>query len=862
MVPVSTSVSKFTSNITVPVSTVTYTSVFTSVETITTTSESTSPMTFVSTMTDTSQTTYYSSFTSNGTEASAPASTGTLTHTSVFTLTSSVTSAVLGTSTRTTVGTVTGTSTITGVVIPSVGEVTITYYRTIDQPDQMPVTKPADPVKVTGVEVIDGTTVNIVQSQGPVVVVVAASNEVKTEVVAGRVSTGVTWVEDSVVTNVVVITPTPEVPAQVVTTVGGTLVTVVDNPNPVTVVRLVDGVQRTIVETPPPQTIVAVEGGVATTVMAGQALTETLVNNVGGTPVTRVIVTTPTGPPFQPVSYTVVRDAGGSLVTEVMVTTPTAAGEPLTLTAVDIVGGTPVTQLVVTTPNGVVVRPVSYTITTQVGGTPTVITMTPAPTTTVETIDGTPITRTITPPVTSFTTTMGGTLITTVIVTTPTGTEPVTLSFASTVSGSLRTFTTTFPPTTRLTTLSGKLRTLTSTPPPSTFVSTRPRTTRTFTSTSMPTSPSTATERPERPTVVSSTRTYRWTEADIFVGTFLPPLLGVTLAILVRVIDHNAKLYQPFQTLASVSTSSPSSTSGGGTGEETLLLPHTGLPGLVAPFVALAHHGRNALVPALSTAAVGCASLAAPLAAEAVGLKLHGECWANTASPGCGPALGVSPAPARALAALLAAVAILLVAVGVLLGMRATGLWANPWSIAGMASLVRNKEVRMTQSGEAAMKRVVKHKRYGLGYFTGERGREEYGIVLLDEEAGSLRRHAQGRGAGGSESDLDEDPAAVAKWDTQSRPLPFVTLRYPWRIAFALFQLGVLIFIAYYHAYYRGEIRDNGKLWLFLNSNTVGVRFVSAIIGVIIALCWQSFFLSKYYLLFLNDSPTHGLSCP
>ncbi|EAQ93095.1 hypothetical protein CHGG_01330 [Chaetomium globosum CBS 148.51] len=71
-----------------------------------------------------------------------------------------------------------------------------------------------------------------------------------------------------------------------------------------------------------------------------------------------------------------------------------------------------------------------------------------------------------------------------------------------------------------------------------------------------------------------------------------------------------------------------------------------------------------------------------------------------------------------------------------------------------------------------------------------------------------------------------------------------MALRYPWRIAFILFQLALLIFIIYYHAYYRGEIRDNGRLWLFLSSNHFGVRFVSAIIGVIIAFCWQSFFLS------------------
>jgi hypothetical protein len=113
----------------------------------------------------------------------------------------------------------------------------------------------------------------------------------------------------------------------------------------------------------------------------------------------------------------------------------------------------------------------------------------------------------------------------------------------------------------------------------------------------------------------------------------------------------------------------------------------------------------------------------------------------------------------------------------------------------------------------------------------------------MDEAGRGL--HQERGSAGDSESEYAEDSAAVAKWGTRSQQLPFMTLRYPWRIAFILFQLAVLVFIIYYHAYYRGGIRDNGRLWLFLNSNSFGVRFVSATIGVIIAFCWQSFFLSE-----------------
>ena len=815
----------------------TYTSTFTTISTAPFTSVSTYSTTFVSTITNAGPTTLQTFFTVNGTQASSPVMTLTQTQAVPTTIVSGVTTEVVGVSTFTATGTVTRTSTLTGVVIPSVGEVTITYYNTIFPSDPVPaaVTEPPEPVKVTGMEVIDGTTVAVVQTQAPVVLVV--TDEVRTQVFKQEVSTGVTQVGGSAVTNIVVVTPSPGVAVDVVTTVGGTPVTVVNTPDPVTAVTVVDGVQRTIVSNPPLETVVTMAGGVVTTIKSflapaevGQPVTYTAVNNVGGTPVTQVVVTTPAGPPYQPILYTVVRNIAGTLVTEVVVTTPTGApGTPITYTAVDIVGGTPVTQVVVTTPVGAPFQPVSYTITTNIGGTPTVVTITPGPTTIVETNKATPVPRVPPPPVTSFTTTVGGTLTTQTIVTTPTGTEPLTLTFVSTSGGTLSTFTTTHSPSTRLATISGTLRTITSTPSVFTSFSTRLKSTRTFTSTSTPTESATSNNTPA-PSVIGSTKVYKWTEADIFVGTFLPPLLAVALVIPLRIIDLNAKLYQPFQALAK---------EGGGLGANTLLLKYTGLMGFLTPVVTLL---QGHPVPFLTTLIVGCASFMVPLATEAIGLKLHGECYLNTASSTCGPALGVSPVPAYALMGLLAAVIIMLLIVLFCMSRWVTGLYANPWSIAGIASLAGNPAIRIQQNSETAMRAAVADKHYGLGYFQNAAGREEYGIILKDEAGQGL--HAQTPEAD-SDSDILDTQAAVAKGGALGKHLPFMALRYPWRITFILFQLALLIFIIYYHAYYRGGIRDNGRLWLFLNANTFGVRFVSAIIGVIIAFCWQSFFLSK-----------------
>lgn len=690
------------------------------------------------------------------------------------------------------------------VLKPSVGSITITYYSSVPRrnngaagavehqitegPEQVP-----QPPVITGVEEVGGNVVTIVKSQEVSVFVVPEEDEVRTETVDAQVRIGVTKEDDSTIANVVVVTPSP--------------------------VQIVPAV--------------VTNNGVVLTVNPGGSFTRTVVNNVGGTATSQVIVTTPAG--TNPITYTVVRDQGGTLVAEAVVITPTA-DQPITYTAYSVNGGTPVTQFLVETPPPAF-QPVTLTISTIIGGTPVVTTTQQPPVTIIEIINGTPVTRVSTLPVTSYTTTIGGTPTITTIVTTPTDTSPITMTLTSISEGTFRTYTTTISATTYLTTISGTLRTVTSTLPPITSFTTLPKSLYTFTSTlSVSSTPPTSTPS----SIPSRVRVYSWTESDIFIGTFLPALLGVGLVIPLRILDLNAKLYQPWQALAK---------HGGGPGSQTLLLQYSGVLGVVwTPIVGL--FSGKAVVPFLTTLMVACASFFVPLATEAVGLKLHGECYLNTASSRCGPALGVSRGPAYALVGLLAAVVVLVGVVGWLVSRWVTGVAANPWNVAGVASLAGSRLVRVRENGEHDMRRAMAEKIYGLASFRGEHGKEEYGIVLLDEAGRRLNDDREG------ETLVDDrdgnDPGAAMHKEKggegiaglTSKQLPFMTLRYPWRIVFVLFQLAVLIFIIYYHAYYRGGIRDGGRLWLFLNANRFGVRFVSAIIGVIIAFCWQSFFLS------------------
>jgi hypothetical protein len=604
-------------------------------------------------------------------------------------------------------------------VIPTYGEVTITYYET-SYPPRNPDTIINDNGRQREPEtIVDKPETITIINQPPPVVVVTNGIKVETQVL-NRVETGTTLVGGGVVTNVVVITPTPAVPVGRVTTEGGVLTTVQDFIAPLAV---------------------------------GQPVTYT----VDG----QVLVTTPVGAPFQPITYTTTR---------------------------------------------------------LVGGTPTVVTLTPPPTTFVTTIDGVPVTRVTTPPVTSFTTTTGGTLTTEIIVTTPTGTEPITLTFVSTSDGSLSTFTRTQSPTTIVTTISGKLTTFTSTPSASTSFSTKSGSTRTLNPT--------ATGAGAVPTVVASTKVFGWGPGDLFVGTFLPTLFGIGLVILIRVIDLNAKLYQPFQSLAK---------EGGANGAESLAMQYAGIMSFITPMTTML---QGHPVPFITTIMVGCASFIVPLATEAIGLKLHGTCYTNTASKTCGPSLGISSMPANALIGLIAIIVVMLLLVLYFSARWPTGVNANPWSIAGIASLAGNPQVRIQQNSPKAIKNAVSEKQYGLGYYQNAFGQEEYGIVLTDESGRGLQD------SGDSANDADGFDGATSGRVGSTKLLPFMPLRFPWRICFILFQLGVLIFIIYYYVYYNNKVYDGGRLWAFMTSNAFGVRFVFAVIGVIIAFGWQSFFLS------------------
>ncbi|WYZ44869.1 hypothetical protein EsH8_VIII_000185 [Colletotrichum jinshuiense] len=567
-----------------------------------------------------------------------------------------------------------------------------------------------------------------------------------------------------------------------------------DNPpTPVTqVITSVFGAKVvTVVDTGVPQKIVTNEVGVYTVAFTPRP--ETFVTRNGGEETQMVITVTPS---------------------------PNAVYMAVQTT----IAGTPTVVIVESTPGATGIfketagfKPVSLTLISQVGGSTGVFTTTDEPETIRTIINGQETTIVRTPPPRVFTSVVGGTPTTIEIVTTPTDTMPLSFTVITSIGGSLSTIVSTPSPTTIVTTISGKLSTITSTPEPTTRLSTIKPSTATITTVSE----STATGSPA--IIITQIEKFAFTNGDYFLGKFFPVILAVLITIPLRIIDLNAKLYQPFFALAQEE---------GSLGKNSMTLQFDGWKGFLAPFEVLM---QGHPVPFITTLVVWSSSLLAPLATEAIGMKLHGKCRI-TAIDGCGIQLGVSTVSAHALVALLAFIIVLLLVLLFFLRNWETGLHANPWSIAGISSLTRNGEIRSRQIDFKASKKAMREKKYWIGYFENSHGRDEYGIIYYDDSAQSL--HATASGA--LQSDDEFNDAYQRDAQKRRKSVPFIALTYWWRLAFLFFLIALLIIILYYHITLgvRTSFKD------FMDSQTFGVRFFFAALGVTIIFCWQSIFIS------------------
>lgn len=239
----------------------------------------------------------------------------------------------------------------------------------------------------------------------------------------------------------------------------------------------------------------------------------------------------------------------------------------------------------------------------------------------------------------------------------------------------------------------------------------------------------------------------------------------------------------------------------------------------------------------------------APLASETVfiGFVGEGRCTATSSRDVCHPQLSVYPVAARAVQGILSLVAVLTICIAITNSRRKSGVYANPLSIAGIATLFQNPtlidEFRQLDSDGFDSKTLdarLQGNRYRLDHFQHRDGSTDYGIVRYMEA--SFYADGTDHNSQYSRTIL---PNKYRKYTTVSvthveaeplqtrKPKPDYFLHPATVIAFAAFVAGLLTLVIYYN-----QTGGDTGFERFMDSQEFGVTFMFAAVGVMIKMYW------------------------
>jgi hypothetical protein len=319
------------------------------------------------------------------------------------------------------------------------------------------------------------------------------------------------------------------------------------------------------------------------------------------------------------------------------------------------------------------------------------------------------------------------------------------------------------------------------------------------------------------------------------VGMFLPTVVSSIIAIAVRIINTNAKVFQPWNALAH---------SRGAQGRDSLYLPTSGWKCTVRS-VRCWPIMRGQAVVLLTTLLSVISQVLIPLSAEAVALDLRGAGCVRGANSARNCAWVLSKSTGGTVATITLLVIMILATTGliVLLARWRLGVKTNPWSICAMATLSVNSEVREIARSTAVVKGTdtnhnkdcsAKQKIFMLEQFRSSGGSVEYGIVVLDD---AQCQKGVNEFAPGSYPHYGIDHHSSPK---RKHHVPFFMLSIFGRACLLSILCGVLVLILYYS-------RTGGDTGFenFIDSDSFGVRFLFTAFGVIISSAWSSLFDCK-----------------
>lgn len=319
-------------------------------------------------------------------------------------------------------------------------------------------------------------------------------------------------------------------------------------------------------------------------------------------------------------------------------------------------------------------------------------------------------------------------------------------------------------------------------------------------------------------------------DGKYFLGLMLPTLIAIAVSVPIRLIDQNARLYQPFHALATSSESKARDS----------LCFQTSDPWNLQARARLLLNG-DILLTLTGLLLLG-SIIMVPLSSEAVRVTLSGPDCSPTAlvSSTCNMALGVYPIPAYITIGLLAFMTILAGVVVFVLRKWKTGLDWNPWSMFHMGHLAANHEVRTLLLRRLREKKGRITSKEATKVFTGVPFVLDYWkdnedlkySILIPNEAHSLKREGKsGLARKGN----------VRRRRRKGNAIPFFILTWTGRLLFVALLCALQVGLLIYNI--TGEDQEYTE---FINGRWRIVRFVFTGVSVLVSLAWYSFFYGRF----------------
>ena len=326
------------------------------------------------------------------------------------------------------------------------------------------------------------------------------------------------------------------------------------------------------------------------------------------------------------------------------------------------------------------------------------------------------------------------------------------------------------------------------------------------------------------------------------IGAFVPTILAVLFTIPWHILALAFKELEPFHQMQKPQ---------GASAADSIALDYKGSVSAISTVQALF---RGHFLVWWSGLLAIVTLVLAPLASETVFIGFTGHCTATSNRSNCSPRLSVYPVAARLVQGVLVVVALVTVGLAIATCRRKSGLYANPYSIAGIASLFQDdsliekvRQLHPYPSKPAALKSFLQASHYRIGTYQSLDGGTTYGLTVCPNDS-EVRRTDHTACSRDGKKYTAVTVTAVDEHSISVRPKPRRTsitlLTHPISlIIFCLTAVGLEILIIYY--YHTG---GNTAFERFMDSDGFGVGFLFTAVGVVLKMYWTLLDDGKFIL--------------